>query len=483
MAIDLDTVIRADQARRRRAARNRADIAEMQNRFFVQPDPGANVLGFNIGGEVGDFLLGAGEFASDRVPSIRSDIRAPDTLAADVGRAAFPTAASFLIPAAASAGGFTGGGLASLAGQATLQAGLEAADPTATGKDIAAAGGLALGGDIAGRVLGRVVTGSRAAMQATRGNAIARTQSERLRTVAETLGGGRILGRANQRIVNRDWARAIGQEGDLVTKQMRQEAFETITKGMDDVLPTGTVDVTDAFVILDDLDNFPGKARLLDKIARAEMTPRAWQDAMRTMRDTMRKVSQSPDQLLAGEINAAFDALSEAGIEAGANKQISRVLREKYKNLMLLESMPALRRTGDVPVFSAETKIFNSFGNRVGRGDVNRLLKPTQRAFIRTQELAEDLAKRERSSGTAQRNVVAEAAQETASVISGAQQPGVLTGTLGAISAGPALSIAAVGQATPRVGAAGIAGTQLLRVSREERQRQNRERKARESAR
>ena len=103
MPIDLDTVIRQDTARRRRESQNRADIAEMQDRFFANPDPGANVLGFNIDGPAGDFLLGAGEFASDRVPSIRSDIRAPDTLAADVGRAAFPTAASFLIPAAASA--------------------------------------------------------------------------------------------------------------------------------------------------------------------------------------------------------------------------------------------------------------------------------------------------------------------------------------------------------------------------------------------
>ena len=475
MAIDLDTVIRADQARRRREARNRADIAEMQNRFFAQPDPGANVLGFNIGGEAGDFLLGAGEFASDRVTALRSDIRAPDTVAADIGRMAFPAVAAFGAPTA---------GLAGLASQATLQGGITALDPAATGKDIALSAGAALGGDIAGRVLGRVLTGSRATQQALRGNAIARTQSERLRTVAETLGGGRILGRANQRIVNREWGEAIGEDGaNLIDKNVRQSAFTRITEGMDDVLPTGQVDVTEAFVILDDLDNFPGKARLLDKIARAEMTPRAWQDAMRTMRDTMRKVAQSPDQLLAGEINLAFDSLSEAGITAGANAGKSRILREQYKNLMLLESMPALRRTGDVPIFSAETKIFNQFGNRAGRGDTERLLPPTQRAFARTQELAEDLAQRERSSGTAQRNVVAQAAQETAAVISGAAEPGILTGTLGAITAGPALSVAAVGRATPRVGAAGIAGEQLLRVSRAERQRRNKERKESESQR
>ncbi|GAG53514.1 unnamed protein product, partial [marine sediment metagenome] len=192
-------------------------------------------------------------------------------------------------------------------------------------------------------------------------NRVVKTINERLRTISETLGGRGTVNKLNQRTVNRAAAESIGEVGvDVIDRDVRARAAKRIGKVMDENLPTGPVDVTQAFVTLDEIPaaNFPGKKRVMEILTRAEVDPKAWQDAMSQLRTAGKAVSHAPDQSHAGELFKGLDELGEAGITAGADATLSRTAREQYKNLMLLESISSLRRTGNVSAFQVEDRLF-----------------------------------------------------------------------------------------------------------------------------
>lgn len=409
------------------------------------------------GGLVADFAVGVGnEFASlmqlDSPP-----VRAPDTLAASAGAFLPETLASLALPAK---------GLLGVTAQGALAGGAQLLRDPNDPLGAAFATGMAGTGTLVGDIAGRTVTGTAArVVNRIRGNArLLRTNSQTLRTLSETLGGSGGFNQQQQRVVNQAWTEAIGEGGDQVTGKVRKRAADRIGKEMDAALPTGTVDVAPAVVTLNAVPGsvFPGKTRVMQNLAKAIDDPKAYQAVTRELRDTIRAMRRSPDlSAWADEVSRGLDELGQAGTAAGAAD--TRVVREQYKNLMLLESIPTVRRTGNVPPISAEGRVQQQFGKSTTRSGGQGTLPETERAIGTTQEAAAELSARFRSSGTAERTAQAEAAQDVMGVLTGQTSPSRLLRTLGTLAfIGPVAGAAATGRNVPGTGQLGAFGAKQL---------------------
>jgi len=410
------------------------------------------------GGPIADFVVGFGNEFARLLPGVDPPgLRPPDTLAASAGDFAPETLASFALPAR---------GLLGVAAQGALGGGAQLLrnpdDPLGAGF----AAGLSGAGTLVGDIGGRTITGTAArVINRIRGSAqLLRTKSQTLRTLSETLGGSGGFNQQQQRVVNRAWTEALGEGGDIVSPRVRQRAAERIGNEMDAALPTSTVDVAAPAVTLNNVPGsvFPGKTRVLQNLAKAIDDPKAYQSVTRELRDTIRKMRRSPElSAWADEVSRGLDELGEAGTKAGAAN--TRVVREQYKNLMLLESIPTVRRTGNVPPISAEGRIQSQFGKSTTRNAGQGTLPETERAIGTTQEAAAELSGRFRSSGTAERGAQAEAAQDVVGVLTGQTSPSRLLRTLGTLAfIGPVAGAAATGRNVPGTGQLGAFGARQL---------------------
>lgn len=407
------------------------------------------------GGRIPDFLSGAGSYILNRTPGVAGHMAGgplpPETTAATVGGMAPGVGLSFLVPGS--------GGLGMLA-QGGLSAGLEALRPEASKESIlkegafgAAATGL---GDLAGRALGGMAARVKARI-AKGAEQIVRTQSDSLRTLADTLGGLGQFNQQQQQVITQGWVRAIGEQADNLGPEVRQAAAKRIGAAMDAALPTGPVDVTEAYTVLAEIPGevFPGKARLLAEVAQAENNPKAYQAAMRSLRDSARFMMQKEpgwgDELVQG-----MNLLSDAGEQAGAAN--TRVVREQYKNLMMLESIPTVRRTGQVPALAAEARVFSRYGPGVSRRAGEGLLPESAEAIAVTQAASSEAASRFRSSGTTERGVQSEVAQDALGLMTGQTNPSAFIRSAGTLfGVGPLAGLASQGAPAPLAGRAGAA--------------------------
>lgn len=441
---DESTLLRVQEAMERQSMAERA-AAEQERRRVPSEGP------------LSDFMTAAGLYIANRTPGVAEHMHGgpqpPDTMAATLGGMAPGVGLSFLLPGAGPAGMLAQGG---------LSAGLEALRPDATGADIMKEGVFGAAGTAAGDLLGRALGGMAARVQSRIGKAgaqIVRTQSESLQRLADTLGGLGKFNQQQQHVITKSWVRAIGESADNLSPEVRRAAAERIGKVMDASLPTGPVDVTEAFTLLDDIpsDVFPGKGKLLALVAKAETDPKAYQAAMGALRESARTLRKSApgwdDQAV-----KALSGLADAGEAAGAAD--TRLVREQYKNLMMLESIPTVRNTGQVPALTAANKVQQGFGNSVGRGKTEHLLPETADAVLITQAAAEEAASRFRSSGTAERGVQAEAAQDALGLLTGATNPSALVRTAGTLfGVGPLAGLASQGAPAPLAGRIGAATT------------------------
>lgn len=405
---------------------------------------------------VADFLIGAGRGVirrTQRLTGADASIPAPESFAASIGDVAPTIPASFLFPAA----GFGG-----LAAQGAFAAGTEALDPTATVQDIATEGAFGAAGQAGGDILGRTLGGA-VNRVASRGRRIVPTRSPVLRDISETFGG---MGRFNQQqqlVVNRAAVEALGETGDQLTPAIRNAAADRIGQVMDEALPTGVVDITDAFAQLDSVPGevFPGKARVMRLVESAQDSPQSYQKAMSELRDTIRAVAKGGRSEFTDEIVRGFDALAEAGSDAGARN--TRIVREQYKNLMLLESMPTVRNTGNVPPMLTANRIFTKFGAGTSRRGGAGTLPSTQRFIQTVQEASADLSTRLRSSGTAERALRTEAAEQGFGVLTGTTNPSTAARVFGGFTVAPVIGTASLGEPLENVARAGAAGVRSRR--------------------
>jgi len=406
-------------------------------------------------GPLGDFLSGAGSYILNRTPGIAPHLAGgplpPDTVAATVGGMAPGVGLSLALPGAGGVG---------IAAQGGLAAFLEYLRPASTPASVVKEGAFGAAATGAGDLFGRAVGGMAARVRARMGQGgeqIVKSQSQRLQTVADTLGG---LGRFNQQqqaVITRGWVRAIGESADDLGPEVRLAAAKRIGAAMDAALPKRPVDVTAAYEVLADIPGavFPGKNRLLAQVARAETSPIAYQTAMREVRDGIRGLmKEAPgwgDEAVHG-----MNLLADAGEAAGAAD--TRVVREQYKNLMTMESIGAVRRTGQVPALSAEERVFNRYGPGVSRRAGQGLLPETADAIAVTQAASSELAKKFRSSGTAERGAQAEVAQDAVGLLTGQTNPSAFIRSAGTLfGVGPLAGLASQGAPAPVAGRVGAA--------------------------
>ena len=226
---------------------------------------------------------------------------------------------------------------------------------------------------------------------------------------------------------------------------------------MDAALPTGPVDVTETYVLLDAIpgDVFPGKDRLLENLKQAETNPKAYQTTMRGLRDAIRALMKEAPGW-GDEAMEAMQVLGVAGEAAGAAN--TKVVREEYKNLMMLESIGTVRRTGQVPAISAEERVFSRYGPSVARGGTERLEKATAEAIAVTQAASNELARKMGSSKTTERGLQAEVAQDALGLLTGQTNPSAFIRSAGTLfGVGPLMGLASQGKPIPGLGQAGAA--------------------------
>ena len=406
-------------------------------------------------GPFSDFLSGAGSYIVNRTPGVAQQMRGgplpPDNLASTVGGMAPGVGLSFLLP---------GSGGAGMAAQGGLSAFLEYLRPESTPQSIAKEGAFAAAATGAGDLVGRAVGGMAARIKARMASGaaqIVRSQSERLQTVADTLGGLGQFNQQQQAVITKGWVRAIGEEADTLSPEVRMAAAKRIGQAMDEALPKGPVDITEAYTVLADIpaEVFPGKARLLAQIAKAENNPKAYQTAMSELRDGIRGLmKEAPgwgDEAVHG-----MNLLADAGEAAGAAN--TRVVREQYKNLMTLESIATVRRTGQVPALTAEERIFSRYGPGVARRAGEGLLPETADAIAVTQAASSELAKKFRSSGTSERAAQSEVAQDAVGLLTGQTNPSAFIRSAGTLfGVGPVAGLASQGAPAPLAGRAAAA--------------------------
>lgn len=401
-----------------------------------------------------DFLVGMGEWMARRgLGEYDPNQSGPDSFSATMGRAAVPIAASMALAATNPA--MASGRLAIL-GQSALGAALEATDQGSTAGSIMLQGALAGAGQAVGDVGTRAFRGATLrVLQRVEGyKEILPTQSQTLRTISETIGGMGGMNRAQQKVVTRAAAEAIGEQADMLSGAVRRQAAQRIGAVMDAALPTQPVLVDDALALLDDIpaDLAPLKG-VRRSIEEAANDPAAYQVATRKLRDLAKTVARK-DPAWGAHITDTLDSLVTAGEKAGAVN--TRVAREQYKNLMMLESIPAVRRTGQVPAMSTESKIFAAYGAGTARRSGQGTLPATQRFIEVSQDAAEELARGFRSSGTAERQVLGEAAKDTLGLMTGGTSPQAWVRSVGTIiGVGPLTGAAAMGAPARFTGAFG----------------------------
>lgn len=409
-------------------------------------------------GAAEDFLVGAGQWFSDRIPSLRSDVRAPDTFAASLGKAAPGIAASFAVP---------GSGLAGIASQAALAGGLEALDPAADRGDIGMAAAFAGAGTGLGDLASRVLTGIGRVASAARGpRRYLTTQSEALRTLAETTGGRGWVNTLNERALAATVARSFGENATELTDDVLLRASQKIGGKFEQLVPdTLIVNAPNAITALDNLRIGPKAKSLLPEGGQTSLQGGEYKNLRRALSDQAAALMKS-DEADAMGIKWAIEQLDEAAEAASAPvfKPAFRRAREMWKNLKVAESLSTVRKgTGTVTPNALATALAsgNGYGTSYIR-NTGTVLPETQAMFDIARTAVRDNAGRVANSGTATRAGITAAAGGAAGLLTGATTPEVALAGLGTALAGQAAGVASVGRTLPGAGQAGAAAAGAL---------------------
>ena len=291
------------------------------------------------GGNVDEFLIGAGEFFSDRIPGLQSEVRAPGTLAANLGRIAPAIATSFLAPGTVGA-------------QAALAGGLEFARQGSTLQSTATAGLLGGAGAGLGNVASRVI--NRIGAQAQR---IPRTlgqvvDSDFLRRVESGInsgGGFDFLLRAQRKALNQAWAKAIGQNADTLGPDVIGKAADDIGAVYEKLFPENKLfNLRNTLQELDSVDDLGSLRKLRANINPGGTATGATVKNLRTKLQQRIRSLRGQNDDLADQLDEVADALGtelESQMTKGQLSQF-RTAREQWKNLRILEAMPEVRATG-----------------------------------------------------------------------------------------------------------------------------------------
>ena len=431
------------------------------------------------GGAFNEFLIGAGETLSDLIPGLRNDIRAPDTLAANVGRVA-PVAAAgigagFAVPLGV-------GAVAAQAGIAgAFGTGRELAKAERTGEqfnliNVITDSAIAAATQGAFNVASRFVSGARRTGQAAatrqpigfpRGAGGGPPGNLATGTGRLVRGGGGldIADAVNRRAVNFAGARALGLPDDIA-RGVRAFGEDTLTEARKflniryaGAAPTEAVAVGNAKEILNEVVEAglrdPDIASVLRVIGESNFIPaNAWQGIQRALRDAASATRRNPSFApWARRVDDAISALDEGAAAAGGNKALLTEANQQYKLLATFEETAALVETGQIPAGQVLRALgrdtFKGFGRRAlaEGGEAAKGINPAIRDFI---NVLKPVAKftRESAGGSATAGRLLRfggGGGAGVGAVVGGGVPGAAIGLLAGLALPPALGTAALG--------------------------------------
>jgi len=367
----------------------------LRQRGVLTPEQAANEVGEALqvpetGGAVDEFFIGAGRtFAERSFGLLDSDIEAPDSLAATLGSAAPLVGASFLVP---------GTGLAGIGSQAALSAGLEGVRQGSSFQSVAQQASLAGAGTGLGNLASRVVSGiSRTARGTAGGKPVLTTAKTRFgQAFNRTLRGTGAFSRAeqaNQTLINRQAAAALGQQADNLSPGVLGKAADDIGALFEKAVPDNiNVNVTKARGLLDDVD-FAGKGRILTGRDGTSITGKQWKALQAELRAKSSVLKGSNKADIADELDIAIDAY-DAAVKAQADLPLLKVAREKWKILKNLEEISQVVETGNVPAGQLSRKLAREsrkgFGTGFKRGKLSGVEPETATLLDTVKALASD---------------------------------------------------------------------------------------------
>lgn len=343
------------------------------------------------GGVVDEFLIGAGKAFADRsFGLIPNDATAPDSLAAMLGGAAPLVAASFALP---------GTGLAGIGSQGALAGGLEAIREGSSVGSVAGAGALGGAGTGVGAMASRVASGiSRVVRGAAGGRPLLTTATSRAgQSLNRTLRGTGAFGRAeeaNQLLINRAGAKALGQQADDLGESVLGQAADDIGDLFEAGIPDAAqIDVTRGRALLDQVD-FAGKARVLAGRDGNALAGKQLKPLLADLRAKSSVLKRSNKGDIAEELDFAIDALQDAAETAGGDKAALKLARERWKVLKNLEEISQVVETGNIPAGQLSRRLSREsrkgFGTGFKRGRLQGVSDETQELIGVTRALASD---------------------------------------------------------------------------------------------
>lgn len=353
-------------------------------------------------GGMEDFLVGAGEFFADRsFGLVDNSVRAPDTLSANLGRAAPLIIGSFALP---------GLGAKGVAAQGALGAGAEAIREGSSMSSITGQGALSAVGTGIGQLASSVVKGiGQAGANSIRQTLGTKFGSDFVRRVEAGIsagGGFDFLKRSAQKALNRSGAASIGEKATELTPKVLLRAATRIGKEFDRLLPDDKVfDLSATKAGLDELGTkITGKLRTLaNNIDDAGQSSGGNLKNIRTTLQQKISALRGQNDDLADELSDVADALMSEIEDQITDPFAFRVAREQWKNLRLIEGLPNVRRFGNLTAGQANA----AFARQSGYGtsflrDTGTVLPATQNMFNQVRSM-EVLAEIVGDSGTATR--------------------------------------------------------------------------------
>ena len=430
------------------------------------------------GGAFNEFLIGAGETFSDLIPGLRNDIRAPDTLAADIGRvapvAAVGIGAGFAAPA----------GLAAVATQGAVAgafgAGREIAKAERTGErfdtvSVITDAAIAAATQGAFNVASRFISGG-----VRQGRAFATRQpigfprgagggppGSLATGAARTVRGGGGLAAAdavNRRAINFAGARALGLPDDVAraTAGFGEDTLTQARKFLNiryaAAAPTEKVAVGNAKKLLNEVVEAGLRDPNIDDVLRVigertTIDASHWQGIQRALRDASSATRRNPSFApWARRVDQAISSLDEAAAAAGGDKALLAQANQQYKLLATFEETAALVETGQLPAGQVLRSLgrdsFKGFGRRAlaEGGEAAKNIDPQIKEFI---DILKTVAQftRESAGGSATAGRLLRFGGGSGAVAGavGGGVPGAAVGFLAGLAGPPAVGTAALG--------------------------------------
>lgn len=256
-----------------------------------------------------------------------------------------------------------------MAGQ--LAPNLATLNPVGAARSIAGAGG-SMAERVAARIAQNAPRGPQGGLEMTLGERTGSGLIQRMESAVASQGGFDRLAARRAALYNRAGARMIGQQADEITPEVLRQAADDIGAGMDGVL---NQPFRLSPGLREQLTGLPNQGQRVGSLVKRldELGPEVDGQYVKNLRRQLQDrmgLARGSDDLMADDYGQALEALMveiEAQLPAGGVQQW-RQLRQQWKNLKLLESLPEVRAGGKITPRQANQALTREYGPSFVRG-------------------------------------------------------------------------------------------------------------------